>query len=196
MDTTADTAASGATLAPRGLKKPLLLAFACVNVLAIVGAVYSVLAMSGGGGPTAALSASDEAEDESSEAGDSEDGAEDEGEGRSETAPIEASAASRKKGRVINLDSFVVNLADLETPRYLKVDIALEVNDSGGKKDIDGNSARVRDAVLAYLTGLTTEQTMGPLGKSDMRFALKKRVNKVLPSPAVKQVYFTQFIVH
>ncbi len=161
----------------------MLIAFAAVNVMAIGGIVWSVLSMGGGGfGGDAAPAAAATSETEPTE----DEATEDE---------PKAEAADKTPGGVVNLDSFVVNLADLAKPRYLKVDIAIEVANSG-KKHIEDGKVRVRDAVLTYLTGLTSEQTMGPLGKSDMRFALKQRINEALPEKSVKNVYFTQFIVH
>jgi flagellar basal body-associated protein FliL len=93
------------------------------------------------------------------------------------------------------LKAFVINLADADAPRYLKVDITLKVIDEDAKKEVEEYTATVRDTVLAYLSGLSAEQTVGPLGKSDMKHAIKKRINDVLPSAPVERVFFTQFIV-
>ena len=95
----------------------------------------------------------------------------------------------------VALKAFVINLADADAPRYLKVDITLQVIDKEAEKEVEEYNAMVRDTVLAYLSGLSAEQTVGPLGKSDMRHAIKKRINDVLPSAPVERVFFTQFIV-
>ena len=95
----------------------------------------------------------------------------------------------------VALKAFVINLADADAPRYLKVDITLQVIDKEAEKEVKEYTAMVRDTVLAYLSGLSAEQTVGPLGKSDMRHAIKKRINDVLPSAPVERVFFTQFIV-
>ena len=113
-------------------------------------------------------------------------------------APVPEKKPRRKSnGESVNvpLKAFVINLADADAPRYLKVDITLQIVDKEAEKEVEQYNATVRDTILAYLSGLSAQQTVGPIGKSDMKYAIKKSINDVLPSAPVERVFFTQFIV-
>ena len=112
-------------------------------------------------------------------------------------APEKKKRRKRREGESVNvpLKAFVINLADADAPRYLKVDITLQIVDKEAEKEVEQYNATVRDTILAYLSGLSAQQTVGPIGKSDMKYAIKKSINDVLPSAPVERVFFTQFIV-
>jgi|GEM_PF-661306 len=112
-------------------------------------------------------------------------------------APEKKKRRKRRDGESVNvpLKAFVINLADADAPRYLKVDITLQIVDKEAEKEVEQYNATVRDTILAYLSGLSAQQTVGPIGKSDMKYAIKKSINDVLPSAPVERVFFTQFIV-
>lgn len=112
-------------------------------------------------------------------------------------APEKKARRKRSDGESVNvpLKAFVINLADADAPRYLKVDITLQIVDKEAEKEVEQYNATVRDTILAYLSGLSAQQTVGPIGKSDMKYAIKKSINDVLPSAPVERVFFTQFIV-
>lgn len=194
-------------------KKPLLLAIGVLNVVAIGGVAYGVVAAQK---PHAAPAADGHEEHAEAEHGDAKEEAAEEGHGEEkkeakgehDADPDERPKPRRGgkgakgddgpddgKGTIATLEPFVVNLDQAETPRFLKVGIDLEVVGADAGAKVKAKTARVRDTILGYLSGLTPEQTKGPLGKSEMRYGIKTKVNEALGEDLVRRVYFTQFIV-
>lgn len=178
---------------PINKKKLIIFGVLGFNLLAfIIGfGVLIALLMRGNTPPPAAAPAAAAVVAHESEAGD-----------ETEAEVDQATEPKKKRRRKAGTDAvnvalkaFVINLADADMPRYLKVDITLQVIDTEAEQEVEEYNAMVRDTVLAYLSGLSAEQTVGPLGKSDMRHAIKKRINDVLPSAPIERVFFTQFIV-
>jgi len=94
----------------------------------------------------------------------------------------------------IELDEFVVNLAD--GTHYAKVSIALglekplEGGGEGGKLDVK-ILAPVRDTVITVLSSKSMEQLVSKEGKTKLKEELKKQLNELLGKEVVKEVYFT-----
>ena len=92
--------------------------------------------------------------------------------------------------------SFVVNLANVERPRFLKLEIWFQMEDDATKQAVVRNKSRIRHTIISYLSGLKVESTIGPLAKEEMSFAVKKLVNTILPASPITRVYFTEFVVN
>ena len=76
---------------------------------------------------------------------------------KKEETPISKSNSTSKKDEmriVFPLESFVVNLADKTGlgKRYLKVTVALEVNEEKKKKRVEEHTAELRDTILLLLS--------------------------------------------
>lgn len=93
----------------------------------------------------------------------------------------------------IELDEFVVNLAD--GSHYAKVSIALGLEKplgggEGGKLE-PNLLAPIRDTVITVLSSKTMSQLTQGEGKEKLKEELKEKLNSLLGKEAVKEVYFT-----
>ena len=99
---------------------------------------------------------------------------------------------------VLHLEPFVVNLADSEDNRFLRVgiDLGLETSPSA-KEGKEGGvpTSRVRDCILAVLSTWRSDALLAPEGKQKLKDELIHALQAHAPELGVKEVYFTDFLV-
>jgi flagellar FliL protein len=112
--------------------------------------------------------------------------------------PGQDSHAQQIKG-VLHLESFVVNLADPEDNRFLRVGIDLELENPLSAKEGTGEegvpTARIRDCILAVLSTWHSAALLAPEGKQKLKDELVHSLRERTPELGVKEVYFTDFLV-
>jgi flagellar FliL protein len=104
-------------------------------------------------------------------------------------------AVEPEVGQMFQLDPFVVNLSDPGGKRYLKARIELEYNGQEVETEITARLPQLRDAILLHLSSKMLDEVQSVDGKVELRNALIKRINQVLTSGKVKNLYFTQFVI-
>ena len=98
-------------------------------------------------------------------------------------------------GQMLKLDDFVVNLADRETKRYLRVGITLEVKTNSAAEEVQKRLPQVRDAIIVILSSKQSDELEGVVGKDTLRKSLLTRINDVLVIGKVHNLYFTDFVI-
>lgn len=99
-------------------------------------------------------------------------------------------------GKVVSLDTFIVNLADPGGNRYLRVTMDMEV--LGGKPAEEEMIRRVpqlRDAILMILSTKRYADISTTEGKTTLREELTGAVNGLLASAKVARIYFKEFVI-
>ena len=104
-------------------------------------------------------------------------------------------AALKTTGVMIELDSFIVNLADLNARHFLKATIVLEVVDDAAKNDVDILLPKIRNDIIMLLSSQTMEDVITMEGKVRLRDAIMARVMRILSEHQLKNIYFAQFVV-
>ncbi|MCP5067391.1 MAG: hypothetical protein GY946_12570, partial [bacterium] len=99
------------------------------------------------------------------------------------------------KERVFSLDPFVVNVTGEGYPRYLKMQVAFEMNTSEGKLEIESRVAQIRDTTILLLSSKRLSDISDFEGKALLKDDLRDRVNSLLKSGRVESVLFTEFVV-
>lgn len=99
--------------------------------------------------------------------------------------------------KIIELPPFIVNLADVDQARYLRMTVNLGVGgeEGGSEKPDQLFITRVRNAILAVLADKKSEDVLTVDGKSKLRAELLKAAQAASEEPEVKAVYITDFIV-
>jgi len=106
----------------------------------------------------------------------------------------EADRGERVKLFEWKLDEFIVNLADPDEPRYLKVTMVLEVEVKGTAGEAENpEEARARDAIITVLTRKCFDDLISDHGKANLKSELKFALNDVLDQTEVANIYFTSF---
>ena len=101
------------------------------------------------------------------------------------------------EGATVNLEPFLVNLADKEASRYVKASIRLLVPSKEVAETIAKGETlmpRMRDTILTLLSTKTAEEMTSNEGKEKLKKEILEKVNEYLPEGA-EDVFFTDFVV-
>jgi flagellar FliL protein len=113
-------------------------------------------------------------------------------------AEQERIAAMLEKSAALPLEPFVVNLADPDAARYLRIKISLMIDDKSKAKEVTENQAlqlKVRDVILQSLTAKTSQDLMNEEGKNKLRHELQEKVALYFRNPKLVDVMFTEFVI-
>lgn len=115
-----------------------------------------------------------------------------------------ATAAGARSGKAeevkvaASLDPFLVNLADTQAVRFVKVTFQLGM--TGESEEFSKNPVAIaasRDAIISLLSAKTSDQILTVEGKIKLREEVRDRVNSVLSASKarVQSVYIVEFVV-
>ena len=102
---------------------------------------------------------------------------------------------SEEPGPVMDLDPFLLNLADRDEPRFLKVSIKLELDRPEENTDFQTKVPAIRDALLVLLSSKESQLLRTVNGKRRIREEIMTRVNGVMNRGKISNVFFTDFII-
>ena len=99
--------------------------------------------------------------------------------------------------QIIELPPFIVNLADTEQARYLRMTVSLGVGgeETEAEKPSQLFMTKIRNAMLAVLSDKQSDEILTVDGKSKLRAELLKAAQAAADEPEVKAIYITDFIV-
>ena len=92
------------------------------------------------------------------------------------------------------LDTFIVNLADEDGSRYLKVDMTLALSNKEVEKEIDKKLPMIRDAIITVISNKYYKDVATPAGKLALKREIMARINLLLTTGKVVDIYFTDFV--
>ncbi len=93
------------------------------------------------------------------------------------------------------LEPFILNLADIESNRYLKISITLEFDAPRTVQDAEKRVPQIRDAMILLMSSLTYGDIHSVAGKLTLQSEIQNRISKIVEPGAVKRVYFTDLVV-
>jgi flagellar FliL protein len=98
--------------------------------------------------------------------------------------------------QIVELQPFIVNLADTEQARYLRLSVSLGVA-SEGKEEAPPALfiTRVRNAMLAILSDKNSSEILSLEGKAKLRKDLLRAAQAAADEPEIHAIYITDFIV-
>ena len=98
-------------------------------------------------------------------------------------------------GPIYPLDKFIVNLVSTNADRYLKCKIDLELDSQELQQEIDKKLPAIRDLIIRILSSKTVEEIQTSRGKEKLKEEIKRKINEVLTTGEVRNVYFTEFVI-
>lgn len=96
---------------------------------------------------------------------------------------------------VYAVQDIVVNPAGTGGSRFLSASFALEVQASWLERELAEKDAMVRDALITILSSKTVPQLTDPKQKEIVRYQIKKRLQLLLNTEDITNVYFTDFVL-
>ncbi len=111
----------------------------------------------------------------------------------------DAQAADQAKedefiGKVVPMETFLVNLAGSKGGKLAKITMDLEVSNADVMGEIDRRKPQIRDIVIILLSSKSLEQVSSREGKDFLRDEIRDRVNSFLTKGKINKVYFTEFL--
>jgi flagellar FliL protein len=103
-------------------------------------------------------------------------------------------ATPEEIGKVIPLETFIVNLAGAKGRKVLKVNMELEVKGAEIVSEIDNRKAQIRDFIIIILSSKTYDEVSTKEGKDALRNEIKDNINTFLSKGKISNVYFTELI--
>jgi len=104
-------------------------------------------------------------------------------------------AQAAAPGPLFSLETFIVNLADQERSRYLRVTMDLELAKSTDAAVINDRLSQVRDSILMILPSRQFGEIASMEGKIALRDEIIARLNSLFNKKVVTNIFFTEFVV-
>lgn len=98
-------------------------------------------------------------------------------------------------GPLFSLDTFIVNLADEERSRYLRVTMDLELTAATDTAKLNQRLPQVRDTILMILPSKRFEEIASVEGKTALRDEIISKLNNLFPRTVITNIFFTEFVV-
>lgn len=98
-------------------------------------------------------------------------------------------------GPLFSLDTFIVNLADVERSRYLRVTMDLELLAPTDSDKLNDRLPQVRDRILMILPSKSFEEIASVAGKTALRDEIIEKLNSLFPKAVISNIFFTEFVV-
>jgi len=95
----------------------------------------------------------------------------------------------------VNVPPLLVNLSGGARTRFLRLTLAVEVNDSRGKSTLEAQMPKLIDSMQLYLRTLGLESFNTVAGLTTVRHDLLARVNRIDPGIGAKSVLFQDLMV-
>ncbi len=97
-------------------------------------------------------------------------------------------------GKLIPLETFLVNLSGERGRKLAKVNMEFEVNNEEVQEEIDQLKPKIRDMIIIILSSKNYSQVSTKDGKDVLREEIRDQVNLFLTKGQISKVYFTEFI--
>jgi flagellar protein FliL len=96
-------------------------------------------------------------------------------------------------GVLYPLESFLVNISSDRGPRFLQMQMELELDNAALEDEIALKRPALRDAIILLLTSRTYAELREKEGIKKLRADLIKSINGLLKTGNIREIYFTQF---
>jgi len=92
------------------------------------------------------------------------------------------------------LEPFLVNLADKDSRRYLKIKIDLEVDTEKTAKELEKTMPRIRDSLIFLLSSKSYQDISTPEGKLQLKKEILTRLTALPAGKKISDAFFTEFV--
>jgi flagellar FliL protein len=108
--------------------------------------------------------------------------------------PSPKKTVHHKETAIMSLEPFLVNLADKDARRYLKVKIDLEVSNEKAVKELEKSMPRIRDHLIFLLSSKTYQDISTPEGKHQLKKEIMARMAALPMGKKISAAFFTEFV--
>lgn len=113
-----------------------------------------------------------------------------------DAAASTAALAIPDLGVIVGLDEIIVTLqSDSRLPRYLKIDVNLEVADEVTAELAETRRPQLRDIVIMAASARSPADIQTPEGKQRLREEIFDRLREKLPAERLRNVFFSDLVI-
>jgi flagellar FliL protein len=106
-----------------------------------------------------------------------------------------AAAGGEGGGELVSIPPLLVNLAEPQGRRYLKLALDVEVKDKLAADELNKNMAKVKDSLLLLLSSKTYEDLASLESKILLKKEIVERLTLALGEQKVLRVYITEIVI-
>ncbi|MBI3542104.1 MAG: flagellar basal body-associated FliL family protein [Deltaproteobacteria bacterium] len=108
-----------------------------------------------------------------------------------------SSGGASDAGKMLALEPFTVNLTTGAgtSPRYVRMNVSLELEQGVPEKEFDVKQPRVRDTIINLLNSKKATELNAVEGREQLKDDIKRSINAFMLQSKVKGVYFTNFAI-
>ncbi len=106
-----------------------------------------------------------------------------------------AIALASNSGDLVSIPPFLVNLADPQGRRYLKLALDVELKDKAASDELNKNMPKIKDALILLLSSKTYEDLASIENKILLKKEIVERLTLILGEQKVMRVYITEIVI-
>jgi len=99
-------------------------------------------------------------------------------------------------GKLVPLETFLVNVGGSRGRKLFKMNMELEVNNAEVQEEIEKIKPKIRDYIIIIASSKTFNEISTREGKDALREEIKTQINLFLTKGQIAKVYFTEFILN
>ena len=98
-------------------------------------------------------------------------------------------------GQIYAIENIIVNPAGSNGERFVKVSIGLEMGGAKLDQELKKRDVQLRDILIGIFTSKTIEEITNPAKRGDLREEIKGKINSLLVSGKIRNIYFTDLVI-
>lgn len=99
-------------------------------------------------------------------------------------------------GKLVPMETFLVNLAGTRGNKLVKINMEFELDSGKVEEEIEKRKPQIRDIIIILLSSKSYDQMTSKEGKELLRDEVRETVNSFLVKGKIKKVYFTDLLVN
>lgn len=116
--------------------------------------------------------------------------------GASTGSIVEMVAETPQRGVMVDLGDIIVTLAgDSRRPRYLRINLNLEVKDKMASEAVRTRMPQMRDVVIMTLSEKSVDDLNKAGGKMNLRAEIFRRLDESISGDKLMNVYFSDLVI-
>ncbi len=97
-------------------------------------------------------------------------------------------------GKLVPLETFLVNLSGAHGRKLLKINMELEVSGGEVQEEIEKIKPKIRDYIIIIVSSKSFTEISTKEGKDALRGEIKNQINLFLTKGQINRVFFTEFL--
>jgi flagellar basal body-associated protein FliL len=112
-----------------------------------------------------------------------------------DAAPAAEAAEVNKAGPTLKLADFTARLHGVDTDRYARLSIEIEVPTEKDRDELNGHMAQIRDSFIGFLADCNLEDLSGSAAIAKTKEKLIARLHDVVPTQRIRGLYITDLVI-